>query len=103
MPEPTQITFNHKEVATALLKENGIHEGIWGVFIKFGIRGMNVGASDDDLMPSAIVPVLSIGLQKFDKVNNLSVDAAAVNPREARAERLIGAGKTKSASRRGSR
>ncbi len=80
MAEPTQIVFTHKEIAEVLLKHHGIHEGIWGVYIKFGIKGANIGASDSDLMPSAIVPVLEIGLQKVDKENNLSVDAARVNP-----------------------
>ena len=93
MPEPTQLKFSHKEVATALIKANKIHEGIWGVLVNFGLRGMNVGGSDDDLQPSAIVPVLSIGLQQFEKVNNLSVDAAEVNPKPTAAGRLKGARK----------
>jgi hypothetical protein len=99
MPEPTQISFSHKEVATALLKEQKIHDGIWGVYIRFGIKGMNIGANDEDLQPSAIVPVLSIGLQKFDKVNNLSVDAAEVNPAPITLKR-IGAGKTSAAKKK---
>jgi len=84
MPEPQQLKFNHKEVAAALIKAHDIHDGIWGLYINFGIRGMNVGASDDDLQPTALVPVLSIGLQQFEKVNNLSVDAAVVNPKPPR-------------------
>ncbi len=84
MAETTQIVFTHKEIAEILLRHHGLHEGIWGVYIKFGIKGANVGASDSDLMPSAIVPVLQIGLQKFEKENNLSVDAAKVNPPKAR-------------------
>jgi len=45
----------------------------------------NVGPSEAALMPAAIIPVLEIGLQKFEKVTNLSVDAAQVNPRVAEA------------------
>lgn len=81
MAESTQIVFSHKEVVEALLKKQGIHEGIWGIYIKFGIKAANVGASDTDLMPSAIVPVMEIGLQKFVSENNLSVDASRVNPK----------------------
>ena len=80
MAEARQITFSYKEVATALLKQQGIHQGVWGIFIRFGIKGANIGESDDTLVPAAIVPVVELGLQKFDKVNNLSVDAAVVNP-----------------------
>jgi hypothetical protein len=81
MAESTQIVFSYKEVAEALLKTQDIHEGFWGIFIKFGISAANVGPAQDSLMPAAIVPVLQIGLQKFDAENNLSVDAALVNPR----------------------
>ena len=83
MAEATQISFTHKEVVEALLKKHGIHHGVWGIFIKFGIQGMNVGPSEADIVPAAIVPVLEIGLQKFDKEGNLAVDAAKVNPAEA--------------------
>jgi hypothetical protein len=81
MAEPTQIIFSYKEVAEALLKTQDIHEGIWGIFIKFGISAGNVGPTADQLAPAAIVPVLQIGLQKFDAENNLSVDAAHVHPK----------------------
>lgn len=88
MSEPTQIIFTHKEVVEALLKQQGIREGIWGIYIKFGIKGANVGMSDVDLMPAAIVPVLEIGLQKFDQENNLAIDAAKmVKERKSKARK----------------
>ena len=80
MPEATQIVFKHKELAELLVKAQGIHTGIWGLFIRFGIGASNIGPSDAELQPAAIVPVLEIGLQKFEKETNLSVDAAKVNP-----------------------
>lgn len=82
MAEPTQILFSHKEVVEALLRKQNIHDGIWGIYIKFGIQGANVGSSSGDLQPAAIVTVLQIGLQKFDAENNISVDAARVNPKD---------------------
>ena len=80
MPEATQVVFKHKELAEILVKHQNIHDGIWGLFIRFGIGASNVGASEADFNPAAIVPVLEIGLQKFDKETNISVDAAKVNP-----------------------
>jgi hypothetical protein len=80
MPEATQIVFKHKELAEILVKHQGINDGIWGLFINFGIGASNIGPSEADLQPAAIVPVLAIGLQKFEKETNLSVDAAKVNP-----------------------
>lgn len=99
MPESSQFLFSHKEVATALLKAQGIHEGIWGLHVKFGLRAMNLGASDEDLQPSAVVPLMAIGLQQFEKVNNVAVDAAVVNP-APRTQKHVGTGKTKGARKR---
>jgi hypothetical protein len=81
MPEVANIVFSYKEVATALLKEQGIHEGLWSLFVRFGLNAANLGPSDDDLKPCAIIPILEIGLQKADKENSVTVDAAKVNPR----------------------
>lgn len=80
MAESNQIAFTHKELATLLIKKQGIHKGYWGIFVKFGIQGANVGQSPSDLMPAAIVPILEIGLQKFAEETNISVNAAEVNP-----------------------
>ena len=81
MAEPTQIVFSHKEVVEALLKKQGIHEGIWGLYVKFGIKATNVGASSGDLVPAAIIPILQLGLQVFEEENAIAVDAAKVNPK----------------------
>lgn len=81
MGEPTQITFKHAEIVELLLKKHGIHEGIWGLFIKFGLNASNVGPTEAEVMPAAIIAVLEIGLQKFDKESNIALDAAKVNPR----------------------
>lgn len=81
MPEISNIVFSYKEVATALLKEQRIHEGLWSLFIRFGLNAANLGPNDDELKPCAILPILEIGLQKGEKENNITVDAAKVNPR----------------------
>lgn len=83
MPETTKIEFEYNEIAEALVRYNDIHEGIWGLSIKFGLQGTNIAAAKGgDVTPAAIIPVLKIGLQKFDEPNNLTVDAAEVNPEE---------------------
>jgi hypothetical protein len=81
MAEITQMAFKHVEIVEMLIKKQQIHEGIWGLFIKFGIAASNVGATEAELNPAAIIPVLEIGLQKFEKETNLSLDAAKVNPK----------------------
>lgn len=80
MPESHNITFTHAQVAEALIKYHNIHEGLWGLYVEFGIAGSNAGPNPENINPAAIVPILKIGLQKFDKPNNMTADAAVVNP-----------------------
>ena len=80
MADATQFAFSHKELVTVMLKSLDIHSGIWGLHLKFGLAGMNAGPNENELMPAAVIPVLEIGLQKFEKVTSLSVDAAVANP-----------------------
>lgn len=77
----TRFTFSHKELVQALIKHQGLHEGLWMLYVQFGLGATNAGPSDDELLPSAIVPIQKIGLQKGEKENNLTVDAAKVNPK----------------------
>ncbi|MFC1934180.1 hypothetical protein ACFLXX_03400 [Chloroflexota bacterium] len=80
MSESQNITFAHAQVAEALIKYHNIHEGLWGLYVEFGIAGSNAGPSPDNINPAAIVPILKIGLQKFAKPNNMTADATVVNP-----------------------
>jgi hypothetical protein len=85
MADVKQLTFSYKEIAEALVRHQGLHEGIWGVYVEFGIAGGNIApAPGADLLPAAIVPVVKFGLQRFPELNSLSVDAAIVNPAPAR-------------------
>ncbi|MEP7272850.1 MAG: hypothetical protein ABI882_15220 [Acidobacteriota bacterium] len=79
---PKPILMAYKDVATALVRQHGIHEGLWGIYVEFGIQGVNMPVIDPegDIVPAAIVPVLKVGLQAFDEETNISVDAAKVNP-----------------------
>jgi hypothetical protein len=83
MPETNQYIFSFKEIATALIKFHDIHEGIWGIFVNFGMHAQNMGATENELRPVAMIPIQQMGLVKYDKENNLSADAAKVNPATA--------------------
>ena len=81
MAQTETITFSFSEVAKSLICSHDIHEGLWGIYVEFGLAATNVGPSQDNLTPAAVVPLMKIGLQKFNKPNNLTVDAAIVNPK----------------------
>lgn len=91
MAEARQYIFDYKEVVEALLKKQGIHEGIWALYIEFGFAAANLESTIDggsvpqntpkNINPTAIVPIRNIGIIIANEINSISVDAAEVNPR----------------------
>ncbi len=85
-----EYSFSNKEVVTALIKLQGLHEGIWMLSLRFGIAATNVQNTTEpngDPVPAAVVPIVGIGLRKKDKLNPLAVDAADANPRQKSSKR----------------
>lgn len=80
MGESTQIMFKFSEIAEELVRRQGIHQGHWGLFVKFAIAAANAPGPTGELLPTAIVPILEMGIQKFDEPNSLTVDASKANP-----------------------
>jgi hypothetical protein len=81
MDEQKQITLSFQEIVTAIVRAQDIHEGLWGIYVEFGIAALNLGPDSTDLKPTAIVPIVKFGIQTFPEENNLTVDAAVVNPK----------------------
>ena len=88
MPEQTEVMFTHKELLELMLKKQNIHEGLWMISIKFGMQATNFGVAPDgsDILPTAFIPIIAIGMHRADKLNNVTVDASVVNPTPARDE-----------------
>ena len=80
MAEIKTITLSYKEVVEALIKHQNIHEGIWQLYIEFGIGAANMVVGEEQVSPAAIVPVSKIGLHRIDKETPLALDASKVNP-----------------------
>lgn len=75
----THHPMEWQRVATALVKEQGLHEGLWRVFFKFDLRVANVNMGEQ-LVPAAFLPVVAMGLMRVTELDPLTVDAAVVNP-----------------------
>jgi hypothetical protein len=80
MPESTQVMFKFTELAELLVKKQGLHEGYWGIVVKFGISAANIAVGGNPLLPTAIVPIVEIGIQRETEPTPLNVNAAEVNP-----------------------
>ena len=85
LPDPILVTY--KDLAELMVKHKGVHEGLWGVYVRFGLRATNMPVQVEEqtsLMPAAILPILEIGIQPFGEATDLTVDAAIVNPKPSR-------------------
>ena len=86
MAETKQVVFSHQEIATILVKEQGIHEGFWGIYFELGLAGGAVPAppptvaSGAMVVPAAMVLIKNVGIIRFDQPNAMTVDASKVNP-----------------------
>ncbi len=90
-PEP--IIFDYKEIVTALIKQQGLNEGIWALYVEFGLVAANFAFADEgqvevdqnapptNILPTALIPIKKVGLIRSNLVSNISVDAAKVNPK----------------------
>ena len=76
-----EVYLTHKELVELIIRKNNLYEGIWSLSIKFGFTGSNVEAPGRPKCPGMICVVESIGICEVDEVDNLSVDAAKINPR----------------------
>ena len=79
-PQTKMIPMTYRALAEVLVRANGLHEGIWRVYLRFGQpTGVNANFAGR-LAPSVFVPVMEIGLIRDTELTDLSVDAAVVNP-----------------------
>ena len=82
MAETKQLAFDLTELATALIKHQGIHEGIWMAGFEFGFSTAHLGPTPDEVRPSLILQVSKALLIRAEPghPSSLLVDAAVVNP-----------------------
>lgn len=84
MAESTQYMFDLQEVLEGLIKRQNLQEGRWKIVCELGFAGTNAAVPGPDgetyVKPAAMVLIQRIGIAKTDEINNLTLDAAVVNP-----------------------
>ena len=84
MADPTQFTFELQEVAAALVKQQGLHDGTWMLGFEFGMGATMGGATPAESVPLALLQVLKIQLVKQPpgplQYPRVTVNAAEINP-----------------------
>ena len=81
MTDPNAFSFDFRELAAALIKQQGLHEGRWAVGFQFNFAAINIGAANEE-KPTALAQVDSVLLVPFGEhlPKWMAVDAAKVNP-----------------------
>ena len=80
MGTPDKFVFEYKEIVELLIKKEDIHEGLWTINLDLSLKGANMGPSDEQLVPVAMIAILRIGIQRVEEKTNLTVDSSEVNP-----------------------
>lgn len=79
-----QYFFDHRAIVEGLIKRQGIHEGRWMLTCELGLKGTNVNVATEEgavlLDPAGIITLHRIGITRTKEDNNLTVDAAEINP-----------------------
>ncbi len=84
MAETNQLMVQNRELIEILIKRAGVHEGLWTLLVMFTMTAGNVGQSPNEVNPSVIASLERVGIQRVRPgapLNNLTVDAAKVNPK----------------------
>lgn len=83
MAEVDTYGFDLKEVATALIKKQGIHDGLWILAFEFNLAAGLIGLTKEEVRPTAFVQINKISLVRQIEISaapNLIVNAAEINP-----------------------
>jgi len=80
MAQIDSISYKNPDLLALLLKDQGIHEGLWMLMINFGMGAGNVGTDENSVFPTAMVQVAGVGLMRAPVPGPAVVDASVVNP-----------------------
>ena len=83
MAEVDTYGFDLREVTTALIKQQGIHEGLWMLAFEFNLGAGMAGATKEEVRPMAFVQINKISLVRQNEIasgHNLVINAAEINP-----------------------
>lgn len=79
-PLPAKPPLDIKEVTEVLVKHYGLHEGLYDLYLEYRLGFGNVGLSQDDLLPSAVVGIYKLGVTQVSAMGPMTVDVAKANP-----------------------
>lgn len=85
MARNSETTFELREIAAALFRFQGIHEGRWQLALDVSVSNAHVGPDDQGPLPGVLIVMRGLRLRRDDQAPDGSpqvFDAAKENPRE---------------------
>ena len=77
MPVSREYVFEYRELAETLVKKADVHEGLWGIVVRFGFGATNVNTTEapgeESLVPAAITTIKEIGIQNCSKLDQITL------------------------------
>ena len=73
--------YSITELAELMIRDKGIHDGLYDIAVKFQLAVGAIGPSPDAILPGAMIGIGGIGLRKVEQNGPLTLDAALVNPK----------------------
>nr|WP_199046808.1 hypothetical protein [Dyella sp. ASV24] len=82
MADASRYEFNWEEIAAALVRQQGINDGLWTISVNFQFTGKNINVEGKPMRPGFVGSLSNVSLMRVTQaVPGLTVDAARVNPR----------------------
>jgi hypothetical protein len=85
MPEVKQISYDLREVAALMVRDQGIRSGLWMIWTRFAHTATNILPPENEPGPSgpaSISMLVELGIQRANESGPMTVDAAEVWERE---------------------
>jgi len=79
-PHHQPLLFSIEDVIEALIKAQGIHEGLFCLSVTFNIGIGDFGPTQESLAPGVSACISRLGLQQVQTPGPHTVNAAQVNP-----------------------
>jgi hypothetical protein len=82
MAEPIQYSFDLREATVALIKQQGLHEGLWVLGFEMNLAAGLFGPTPAESKPGAMMLINTLQLMRHTSglEDPKVVDAAIVNP-----------------------
>ena len=79
MAEINEFTFDPKEIAKLMVREQGITSGHWEIGTTLTFTALNAAVNEGPTLPAVVIQIAKITLRRVAQPTLLSIDAESLN------------------------